>query len=301
VKDCYLLPLISELFRRLQRSKYFTKMDLHWGFKNVRIKEGDEHKATFITPQGLFEPTVIQFGLCNVPSTFQRLVDKILKEEVNTGKVVIYVDDILIHTETKQENKELTRDVLKKLQKYRLFCRDTKFQFEKEEVDFLRVTIQKRRIMVSKSKVTAILEEKAPWTRKMLRRFLGMTNYHRKFIRGYLQITRPLHDLMKDFLYKWGPEAQDTFEKLKRAITSAPVLSLPADEGKFWLKTDAPRYAIGAILLQEQDRQYRTLGYASKSLTGTKLNYMTYDKEMLAVMRRLEEWRSLLIGAYEPF
>jgi hypothetical protein len=99
VKDRYPLPLIQDVLNKAQTSKIFTKMDLRWGFNNVRIREGDEHKAAFITPLGLYEPNVMQFGLCNAPSTFQRMVDEVLAQEKNSGHVEVYIDDILIHTE----------------------------------------------------------------------------------------------------------------------------------------------------------------------------------------------------------
>jgi hypothetical protein len=121
VKDQYPLPLISKVLNSIQGSKVYTKMDLCWGFNNIKIKEG-EHKAMFITPLGLYEPMVMHFGLCNAPSTFQRMMDEVLGEEKNRGHVMVYIDDILIHTETIEENRYWTRRVLKKLKDNRLYC-----------------------------------------------------------------------------------------------------------------------------------------------------------------------------------
>jgi hypothetical protein len=104
VKDRYPLPLIQDILAKAQASKIFTKMDLRWGFNNIRIREGDEHKATFITPMGLFQPNVMQFGLYNAPSTFQRMVDEVLAEEMNLGHVEVYIDDILVHTKDQESN-----------------------------------------------------------------------------------------------------------------------------------------------------------------------------------------------------
>jgi hypothetical protein len=139
-------------------------------------------------------------------------------------------------------------------------------------------------------------------TRKGLRRFLGITNYHRKFIQGYSALTRPLHELTKDVPFDWTRKCQGAFERLITALTTAPVLALPADEGLFRLEMDASDLATGAVLSQAQpDGTYRPIGYASKYYSDAEKSYTTYDKEMLGVMRGLEEWRSLLIGAAEPF
>jgi hypothetical protein len=160
-------------------------MDLRWGFNNVRIRSGDEAKATFITPLGLYEPTVMQFGLCNTPSTFQRMIDQTLKEELETGKVVVYIDDILVHTNSCEENRKITRAVLGKLEKESLKCHSSKCMFKALEVEFLGVRMAREGLSVTQSKVATIKKEKPPKNKKLLRRFLGMTGYHRRFIRDY--------------------------------------------------------------------------------------------------------------------
>ena len=121
IKNKYPLPLILELIAKLRGTKYFTKLDVHWGFNNVRIKEGDEWKATFWTNRGLFEPLVMFFGLTNSPATFQTMMDKIFEELIMEGVVVVYLDDILIFTETLEEHRKVTRRVLELLEKYKLY------------------------------------------------------------------------------------------------------------------------------------------------------------------------------------
>jgi hypothetical protein len=171
-----------------------------------------------------------------------------------------------------------------------------------EEVEFLGVTIGQGTVKISKKKTEAITNERPPTTRKSLRRFLGITNYHRKFIQGYSTIARPLHELMKDVPFDWTRDCQEAFEQLIKALTTAPVLALPANSGMFRLETDTSNLATGAILSQLQlDGSYRPVGYTSKSYNDAEKAYTTYDKEILGVMRGLEEWRSLLIGAVEPF
>jgi hypothetical protein len=127
-------------------------------------------------------------------------------------------------------------------------------------------------------------------------------NYHRKFIQRYSMITRPLHELTKDVPFDWMRSCQVAFETLVLALTTAPVLALPSDEGLFHLETNTSDLATGAVLSQMQpDGTCQLVRYTSKSYNDAENSYTTYDKEMLAVMRGLEEWRSLLIGAAQPF
>jgi hypothetical protein len=164
------------------------------------------------------------------------------------------------------------------------------------------VLLQPGRIGISPKKVEAIRNKKLPTTRKGIRRFLGIMNYHRKFIQGYSAIARPLHDLTKDVKFEWSEKCDEAFNRLKEALVMAPVLALPRDNGKFHLETDASDVATGAVLYQEQeDSSLRPVGYSSKSYNDAEKNYTTYDKELLAIMRALDEWRSLLIGTCQPF
>jgi hypothetical protein len=200
---------------------------LRWKFNNIRIREGDKHKAVFVTPLGLFKPNVMQFGLCNAPSTFQRMVDEVLAPEKNSGHVEVYIDDILIHTEDLESNRYWTGRVLSKLEENWLFVREEKCQFKEEEIEFLGVLLKEGQIGISPKKTAAIAEEKPPTTRKGVRRFLGITNYHRKFIRGYSAIARPLHELTKEGTFQWDEKCQDAFDVLKAALMTVPILALP--------------------------------------------------------------------------
>jgi hypothetical protein len=164
------------------------------------------------------------------------------------------------------------------------------------------VLLKAGKVRISPKKIEVIKDEKPPTTRKGVQRFLGITNYHRRFIQGYSAIARPLHDLTKDVQFSWNEKCDEAFRTLREALVMAPVLALPRDEGKFHLETDASDVATGAVIYQEQeDGSLRLVGYSSKSYNDAKKNYTTYDKEMLAIMRALDEWRSLLIGTCQPF
>jgi hypothetical protein len=141
ITDQYPLLLISEVITKVKDSSCFIKMDLRWGFNNIQICENNEWKAAFITLEGLFEPLVMQFGLCNAPSTFQRMVDNILKEEKAGGHVEVYIDDILVHTDNEEDNRYWMRRVLMTLSANKLFIWKEKCAFEKGEVEFLGMMI----------------------------------------------------------------------------------------------------------------------------------------------------------------
>ena len=141
IKNKYPLPLISELIEKLRGAKYFTKLDVRWGFNNVRMKEGDEWKAAFRTNRGLFEPLVMFFGLTNSPATFQTMMNDIFHELIMEGVVVVYLDDILIYTETIEEHRLVTQRVMELLQKHKLFLKPDKCEFEQTRVEYLGVII----------------------------------------------------------------------------------------------------------------------------------------------------------------
>jgi len=144
VKSQYPLPLISDVIDKLKDACIFTKFDVRWGYNNVRIKPGDEWKAASKTNRGMFEPLVMFFGLTNSPATFQAMMNEIFKDLIGTGKVFIYMDDILIATATMEEHHQLVRQVLTRLQEHDLFLKLEKCAFEQEQVDYLGMILRPR-------------------------------------------------------------------------------------------------------------------------------------------------------------
>src|SRR6202040_1325242 len=144
IKNRYLLPLISELVDRLRGAKVFTKMDVRWGYNNIRIKEGDEWKAAFRTNVGLFEPTVMFFGLMNSPATFQNFMNHIFKDLIHQCVVSVYMDDILIHTTTHSQHQQIVKEVLRILRDNDLFLKPEKSIFHADDVEYLGMIVGKR-------------------------------------------------------------------------------------------------------------------------------------------------------------
>ena len=183
VKNKYPLPLISELINKLQGARYFTKLDVRWGFNNVRVKEGDEWKAAFRTNRGLFEPLVMFFGLTNSPATFQTMMDSIFEELISEGVVVVYLDDILIFTKTLEEHRRVVKRVLEILQDNNLFLKPEKCEFERTEIEYLGVVISHNSVRMDPVKVSGVSEWPTPSSKKEVQSFLGFTNFYRRFIR----------------------------------------------------------------------------------------------------------------------
>ncbi|SJL07261.1 uncharacterized protein ARMOST_10604 [Armillaria ostoyae] len=299
IKNRYPLPLISELIDKLQGAKYFTKLDVRWGYNNVRIKEGDEHKAAFRTNRGLFEPTVMFFGLTNSPATFQWMMNDIFKDLIASGKVTIYLDDILIFTKDLDEHRRIVRQVLQKLRENKLFLKAEKCEFEVLETEYLGVIISEGQVRMDPVKLAGIAEWPTPTKKKELQSFLGFTNFYRKFIKNYSKVVRALTQLTGNAEWTWGAAQNQAFQQLKKQMAEDVILAIPTPNGRFRVEADASNGAIGAVLSQEQEGKWRPVAFMSKALTATERNYEIYDKELLAIMLALSEWRHYLMGALE--
>jgi Reverse transcriptase (RNA-dependent DNA polymerase)/RNase H-like domain found in reverse transcriptase len=255
IRNRYPLPLIPQLINKVRSRTLFTKFDIRWGYNNVRIKQGDEWKAAFITNQGLFEPTVMFFGLTNSPATFQMMMDAIFAEELREGWLVIYMDDMLIATDDDPRFHELcVHRVLTKLAEHDLYLKPEKCVFEQRRVDFLGVVLQHGTIHMDPTKTQGVADWPRPTNVTEVRAFLGFTGFYRYFIPNYSKIARPLLDLTKKATpWQWGSAQMNAFELLKTLMCRRPVLAQPDYTKPFILHTDASGYGVGAILLQEGD------------------------------------------------
>jgi hypothetical protein len=190
VRNTYPLLLIKELINQLVGKTWFTKFDVHWGYNNVHIKNGDQWKAAFKTNRGLFKPTVMFFRLTNSPATFQTMMDEIFKDKVATGNVIIYMDDILIATAGSLDNhKRKVFHVLWKLFLNDLFLKPEKCHFHKKEVEYLGIIVGNGRVKIDPIKVKGITDWPMPTNLKELCSFLGFGNYYKDFIADYSQLT----------------------------------------------------------------------------------------------------------------
>ena len=178
IKNNYSLPLILDVLENIETKKIFIKMDLRWGYNNMRIKKGDEWKAVFITLEGSFEPTMMFFGLTNSPATFQAMMNKLLRDLINTGKVAVFIDDMIVGTETEEWHDKLVAEIIKRLEENDLYMKPEKCKWKVKKVEFLGVVIGPEGIKMEKEKVKGVLEWPIPKCVKDVQKFLGLANYY---------------------------------------------------------------------------------------------------------------------------
>jgi len=303
IKNNYLLPLISDVLENIGMKKIFMKMDLRWGYNNVRIKEGGEWKAVFTMSEGSFEPTVMFFGLTNSLATFQVMINELLRDLINTGKVAAFIDDVIIGTEMEEGHDELVAEIIKRLEENDLYVKPEKCKWKVRKVGFLGVVIGPEGIKMEEVKVKGILEWLTPKCVKDVQKFLGLANYYRWFIEGFAAVARPLHDMVKkDKKWDWTERQEKAFKELKERFTKEPVLAALDIDKKMRMEVDASDYAMGGVLSMKcEDGLWRPVAFLSKSLNEMERNYEIHDKEMLAIVRGLEAWRHLLEGAQFKF
>ena len=292
----YPLPLIEVLFDHLKDATIFSKIDLRSAYHQLRIKRGDEWKTAFRTKYGLYEYTVLPFGLANAPAYFQKFMDKLFKDMI--GKfVVIYLDDFLIYSKDPETHREHIKAVLERLRENNLYAKREKCKFGVRKVKFLGHEITAHGRRTNEDKVKAVRDWPVPRNRRELLKFLGLANYLRKFVKNFSEICLPLHRLLrKGVSFFWSTKTQTAFDSIKEAITTAPVLQHVQPKEPFWIETDASDYAIGCVLMQkDKNGDLRPCAFYSRSLRDAERNYCTYEKELLAIKVAFEDggitWR----------
>jgi transposase InsO family protein len=297
-KDRYPLPLIHETLERIGKARWFTKLDVISAFHKIRIAEGDEWLTAFRTRFGLFEWLVTPFGLANAPSTFQRYVNWTLRDFLDEF-VSAYLDDILIFSSgSLSEHQGHVRKVLQRLKDAGLQLDIDKCEFEVKSTKYLGFIIEAGKgIRMDPEKVKAIIEWATPQSVKGVRSFLGFANFYRQFIRGFSEIVAPLTDLTKktDTTFQWTREADCAFKLLKELFTTAPILTQFDPDRETVLEADSSGWATGGVLSQyDEENLLRPCAYFSRKNSPAECNYEIHDKELLAIIRCLQEWESEL-------
>ena len=257
----------------------------------------------FTMSEGLFEPMVMFFGLTNLPATFQAMMNKLLRDLINIGKVAAFIDNVIIGMETEEGHDEIMAEVIRRLEENDLYVKPEKCRWKVKEVGFLGVVIGLEGIKMEKEKVKRVLEWPTPKCVKDVQKFLGLANYYHRFIEGFASIARPLHDMVKkDKKWEWTEKQERAFRELKKRFTEKLVLVAPDLDKKMRMEVDASDYATGGVLSMEcEDKLWRLVVFLSKLLNKMKRNYKIHNKEMLAIIRGLEAWRHLLEGAHFKF
>jgi hypothetical protein len=295
-KDKYPLPLIDELLERLSKAKVFTKLDIRQGFHRIRMDPNSEDLTTFRTRYGQFKYRVMPFGVSNGPAIFQRFINNILLDCLDQF-VTAFVDDLLIYSQNEAEHELHVKTVLARLREAGLQASISKCEFHVTETRYLGYILSTQGIKVDPVKTAIIREWKVPTTVKGIQSFLGFCNFYRRFIEAYSRIAKPLTNLTKeDVPFTWDSHCRDAFESLKKRLTEAPILRHFQPELPTRVETDASDGVVAGVLSQQHDDLWHPVGYYSKTMSGPEKNYEIHDKEMLGVIRALEEWKSELQG-----
>ena len=250
VKYRFPIPRVQDLFDQMAGATVFSKIDLRSGYDQVRIRPGDEWKTAFKIKDGLFEWNVMPFGLSNAPSTFQRLMNEVLRPFIGRF-VVVYFDDILIYSRSRTDHLQHLRDVCAALLREKLYAHPKKCSFFTAEVSFLGFILSARGVAADPAKISAIKTWPPLKDVHDLRSFIGLATFYRRFVPNFSGVATPITDLIRLERFDWTKAAEKAFEELKRLMTEAPVLRLPDFERVFKVACDASRIGIGGVLSQE--------------------------------------------------
>jgi len=243
------------------------------------------------------------FGITNSPATFQGMMNEIMRDLINEGKVAVFVDDVLVGTDGEEEHDEIVAEVLKRLEENNLYMKPEKCSWKTSKVNFLGVVMGQEKIEMKEEKVEGVLNWPISKMVRDVRKFLRLTNYYRQFIKNFATLVKPLNMLTrKDEKWRWGEDQQKAFEQLKEIFTTRLLLVAPNLDKEFRVEANTSNFATeGMLSIKYEDNRWRLVAYISKSLNETECNYEIHDKEILAVIRCLEAWRHFLEGTRGKF
>jgi hypothetical protein len=284
IKNKYPLPRIDVLFDQLVGAKVFSKIDLRSGYHQIKIRASDIPKTAFSTRYGLYEYLEMSFGLTIAPAYFMYLMNSVFMPELDKI-VVVFIDDILVHSKNEEEHAGHLHVVLQHLREHRLYAKLSKCDFWLKEIKFLGHTISQAGITVDPDKVQEVMNWKPPITVRQIRSFLGLAGYYRRFILDFSRIAKPMTELLKKGAkFVWGQKCEDAFHTLRQHLTTTPVLAQPDSNKPFDVYCDASGTGLGCVLMQDN----RVNAYTSRALRPHEQNYPTHDLELAAVVHALK-------------
>ena len=309
VKDAYSLPRIESILDSLGGAQIFSTLDLKAGYWQVEMAEECKAYTAFTCgPLGFYECDTMPFGATNAPATFQRLMHDCLGE-LNMNWCIVYLDDIIIFSDTKEEHLKRLEAVFQKLCAAGLKLKPSKCFFFREEIEYLGHVVSGKGISTNPKKIEAVSKWPTPKTVYDVRSFLGFVGYYRRFIKNFSRITKPIREVItglenqskrsaKKTYIEWSDAADVAFEHLKAMCVSTPILAYPDYQLPFTLHTDSSTDGLGAVLYQKQDGKLRVIAYASRSVSKAESNYPAHKLEFLALKWAVcEKFHEYLYGS----
>uniref|UniRef100_W8AS19 RNA-directed DNA polymerase n=1 Tax=Ceratitis capitata TaxID=7213 RepID=W8AS19_CERCA len=300
IKDAYPLPHVDGILSRLQNTRYISAIDLKDAFWQIPLEKKSREKTAFTVPgRPLYHFTVMPFGLCNAAQRMCRLMDKVIPASLREN-VFVYLDDLLVCSVDFPSHICLLEKVARCLRDAKLTINVEKSKFCYREVRYLGYVVGDGCIRTDENKVIAVRDFPEPKTPKQLRRFLGMSGWYRRFVQDYATIAAPLHDcLTKDKIKRFVMTdlAKKSFEKLKQSLISAPVLTHPDFNRRFYIQCDASTDGVGGVLFQlDDDNNERPIAYISAKLNRAQRNYSITELECYAAVVSVKRFRPYVEG-----
>ncbi|XP_067358906.1 uncharacterized protein [Channa argus] len=295
-KDSYPLPRIDDALDYVAGSCWFSSLDLRSGYWQVELAPEARSKTAFTIGQGLWQFKVMPFGLCNAPATFERLMERVLKD-IPRSRCVVYLDDLLVHAKGFEDAINNLAGVFMAIRQAGLRLNPAKCHLLARETQFLGHVVNEHGVTTDRAKVAAIKEWPQPTTTSELRSFFGLASYYRRFVKDFATIASPLHRVTeKGRRFEWSEACSRAFQRLKVDLSEAPVLAYPDPQQPFIVDTDASGVGIGAVLSQGGETGERVVAYYSCSLSRPERNYCVTRRELLAVVLAVRHFRPYLLG-----
>ena len=281
----------------LSGATWFSTLDCKSGYWQVGLAEKDRPKTAFsIAGGGLWQFTVMPFGLCNAPATFERLMERVL-HGLSWKQCLVFLDDIIVFSKTFSEHLDILREVFNRLKTANLKLSPGKCILLQDKVNYLGHVVSADGVGTDPKKIESIVEWPTPRTVRDVRSFLGLCSYYRRFVKNFATIAKPLHSLTeKGVPFDWSGECENAFKELKRALTEAPILNYPIEDGDFVIDTDASNVGVGGVLSQIQNGQETVISYFSRCLSKCERSYCVTRKELLAVVATVKQFHHYLYG-----
>ena len=297
--DATPLPLVSSTLNQLGRSCYFTTLDLLAGYWQIALSPDSIPKTAFSTADGHYEYLRMPFGLKTAPATFQKCMN-LLYSSMLYRNLVVYLDDLLIYSETWEDHVKHLDEVLQKLESARLKAKISKCHFALPEVEYVGHLVSAKGIQPTPRLIQSVANIPTPANVKQVRAFLGLCSYYRRFIRDFANIAQPINLLLhNDVVFNWTPQCQSSFESLKSALTCYPIVRVPDFTKQFIVYADASTHALGAILSQVfEDGNEHVIAYSSRTLNSQEQRYGITELECLGVVYAIKQFTQFIYGSH---